>query len=70
MVMAIFRSRAREEARAKLIDCINHTDAELDAAAEVLARSNRAEDVRLAAEWREMRRLEELRKLYDCEVLI
>lgn len=55
MAVLIFRSRAREDARAKLIDCIHHTDAELDAAAEVLARSNRAEDVRLAAMWREIR---------------
>ena len=54
-MVTIFRSRAREDARAKLIECIHYSDEELDAAAEVLARSNRAEDVRLAAMWREMR---------------
>lgn len=53
--MTIFHSRAREEARAKLIDCTQHTDADLDAAAEVLARSSRPEDTRLAKMWREMR---------------
>lgn len=55
MVAPVFISYAREQARAKLIDCAHHSDEELDAAAEVLSRSNRAEDVRLGEAWREMR---------------
>lgn len=70
MAVSIFRSRAREDARAKLIDCTHYSDAELDAAAGVLARSNRHEDQSLAAMWRQMRAMETARAKYDAEVLI
>jgi len=55
--MEIFRSTAREKARTTLIDLTLHTDVELDAAAAVLARSDRQEDKRLAADWQEVRRI-------------